>query len=43
MRWALTQRLASVSREYARMFGTSAKKDALEHRAQPASIATEVA
>ncbi|MBB3392590.1 hypothetical protein FHT82_005377 [Rhizobium sp. BK275] len=25
------------------MFGTSAKKDALEHRAQPASIATEVA
>jgi AraC-like DNA-binding protein len=34
---------SQFSREYARMFGTPPKKDALEHRAQPATVATEVA
>ncbi|GAA3063805.1 AraC family transcriptional regulator [Rhizobium viscosum] len=34
---------SQFSREYSRMFGTPPKKDAQEHRAQPAGIATEVA
>jgi AraC-like DNA-binding protein len=34
---------SQFSREYSRMFGTPPKKDAQEHRAQPATIATEVA
>ncbi len=34
---------SQFSREYSRMFGTPPKKDAQEHRAQPAAIATEVA
>ncbi len=34
---------SQFSREYARMFGTPPKRDALEHRAQPQAVTSEVA